>query len=314
MPIVPHIPTYLKAVNQPRLAMDLIYLAKDPLLCRTLNHSLPGHTKSTLQMADDYIMKCLAGLGFGFEQVAVPVQAFQADHTVPHGFRKPLPWEPVYNAMNLYFIKRGVSHPQELILLLAHKDSQSWLPCAPGAYDNASGTIALMEIARVLSGYASKRSIWLLFCNEEHWPWTSVAAAQALATSDYRALAVLNLDSLAGKARHGDPPANVTRFSTPEGEALADLMIALNDQLGLKMIQQKYLCEVPNDDDGSFIHAGIPTAVMSIGSYPYSEPNYHKMSDIAEHVDLDNLGLAVQLNLATVLHLDEYGSAAMLPA
>ena len=298
-------------ISTTHLRTDLFYLAKDPLPCRTLNHILPGHSTSTLHEADDYIIDALADLEYVCEQSSVEVQAFQPDPTVPHGFRKPLPDEPKYPAKNLYFKKTGTAHPQELIVLLAHKDSQSWLPCAPGAYDNASGTVALMEIARALSGYTSTRSMWLLFCNEEHWPWTSVAAAQALASSSKNVLAVLNLDSIGGKAALADPPSNVVRYSTPEGEALADLMIALNEQLGLEMTQHKYYCEVPNDDDGSFVNAGISPAVLSIGSYPYAEPNYHTMTDVPENVDLQNLKMAAQLNLATALYLDKYGSPAL---
>ena len=68
-----------------------------------------------------------------------------------------------------------------------------------------------------------------------------------------------------------------------------------------------YRSERPNDDDGSFIKAGIPNAVLNIGSYPYADAEYHSAGDIPERVDIDNLVMAVQLSLAFVVDVDRNG-------
>ena len=171
-----------------------------------------------------------------------------------------MPEDPWYTAYNLYGKKVGQERPQELLVLEAHKDSQSWIEgYAPGAYDNGVGTVALMEIARVLAAYPSRRSIWFLFCNEEHTPWTSAVAAQNLANSPYRVIGVLNLDGLGGKSAEDQSVlTNVTRYSSPEGEALADLMAELNTSYHIGVSQSKFFSERPNDDDGSFVKAGFP--------------------------------------------------------
>jgi len=102
---------------------------------------------------------------------------------------------------------------------------------------------------------------------------------------------------------------NVTRYSTPEGKSLADLMTRLNSHFGIGLLQNAYFLEIPNDDDGSFIRAGIPAAVAVLGSFPYAEPHYHLLTDTPDRVDIENVRLATQLALATVLHLDLHGAA-----
>jgi len=40
---------------------------------------------------------------------------------------------------------------------------------------------------------------------------------------------------------------------------------------------------------------------------PYGDPNYHQEGDTADKVDYENAKITVQLTLAAVLHLDNYG-------
>jgi hypothetical protein len=304
---VDRIQKLIKQVDQKHLADSLFFLAKT-LPCRTLNFTSKDHQQCTLYEADDFIQGKLESFGYQIEKEAVPVQAFVPDSLVPHGFRKPLPDEPWYTAFNLYAKKTGTKYPAELIIALAHKDSQSWLDCAPGAYDNAVGTSAVMEIARILNNYESQRSIWFLFCNEEHWQWTSVVAAQNIAKSSFDVVAALNIDSIGGKSQQNSLDqklTNVTRYSTKAGEKLADLMATLNQKYQIGLEQSQYFCAEPNDDDGSFVRAGFPASVLNIGSFPYADPNYHSTNDKPEFVDLVNMKLATQLSLAFLVQLDQ---------
>ena len=301
----------IRQVNQEHLSSYLFYLAKE-LPCRALNFTVEGHKKCTLYEADDFIQGKLESYSYTVEKEAVPVQAFVPDPPVPHGFRKPLPEEPWYTAFNLYAKKKGTEYPGDLVIVLAHKDSQSWLPCAAGAYDNAVGTSAVMEIARVLANYESQRSIWFLFCNEEHWQWTSVIAAQNIAKLNLNVVAVLNIDSIGGKSQQSisdNKLTNVTRYSTKEGENLAELMGEVNQKYQIGLEQKKYFCAEPNDDDGSFVKAGFPASVLNIGSFPYADPNYHTVNDKPELVDLANVKSATQLSLAFLVYLDLNGKS-----
>jgi hypothetical protein len=306
--VVDPVPKLLQRVSQRLLRRHLFHLCKDPLPFRKLNCTLPGHAKSTLEEADDFIQERLESWGYRVEREACLVQAFRCDVTKvkAHQYGTPRPDDRWYVAHNLYARKLGSAHPDEIILLVAHKDSQSWVDC-PGAYDNAVGTVANLEIARVLARCRSRRSIWFLFCNEEHWPWTSVTAARNARIRGDRLIAIFNTDSVGGK-RQADVDAgrktNVTGYTRPEGEPLADLMAAVNETYKLGLIQSKARRKSPGDDDGSFIKEGFPAAVINLGSIPYGDPNYHLESDGPELVDIPNVRMATQAVLAAVVKLD----------
>jgi len=305
------IPGFIEQVSQKNLSENLFYLAKDPIPYRKLNYTIPGHKKSTLYEADDFIQSKLECFGYEVQKEGVEVQAFGSDSSKPtrSAFAQPSPSSPWYTAYNLYAKKEGRTYPDEIIILISHKDSQSWID-SPGAYDNAVGTVANMEIARIMKGYQSKRSIWFVFCNEEHKPWTSVTAANNAKERGDNIIAVFNLDGFAGKSQadiDAGRKTNVTRYTTPEGKQLADLILETNATYEIGLIQQEYKSKSPGDDDGSYINAGYPAAVLNIGSYPYTDPDYHGVGDKPEKVDLVNLRMATQLSLAAALRVDMYG-------
>lgn len=297
----------LARVDGSRLQRDLFHLSSDPLPYRKLNVTLPGHAKSTLHEADDFIAGELSAAGYAVEREACRVQAFRFDHTRPkqHAYGRPDPADPWYTAYNLYAKKRGAEKPDEVIVLIAHKDSQSWVD-SPGAYDNATGTVAVLELARVLADITTRRSFWFVFCNEEHTPWTSVTVAQEARRRGDDLIAVFNIDSLGGKADADlGRPANVTLYTHDAGKPLADLMAEVNATYRLGLAQSAYRRERPGDDDGSFINAGYLAAVANIGSYPYADAQYHLEGDAPARVDLENVRLSAQASLAAVLHVDQ---------
>jgi len=303
------IPRYIAKVNEERLSHDLFYLSKYPLPYRKLNAVRPGQTKNTLYEADDFIESRLRSLGYKVEKEAVQVQAFRCDCSKPKSqwFSQPDPSDPWYTAYNIYAKKKGKTRPDEIIVAISHKDSQSWID-SPGAYDNAVGTVGNLEIARLLTNFSCDRSIWFIFCNEEHTPWTSVTAAQNARFRGDNIVSVFNLDGLGGKSQkevQNGRCTNVTLYTTPEGKRLADLMAEVNTTYRIGLVQTSYQREFPNDDDGSFIKAGYSAAVANIGSFPYADPNYHSETDIPEFVDCHNVCLSVQASLAAILKVNK---------
>jgi hypothetical protein len=300
---------HIRAVDSERISKHLFYLAKDPLPYRKLNFTLPGHEKNTLYEADDYIARKLESWGYRVEREGVQVQAFRRDTSKPkHAqYSRPMPEDPWFTAYNLYAVKKGRSRPNEIIAVLAHKDSQSWID-SPGANDNAIGTAGVLEMACVLARYTSERTIRFLFCNEEHTPWTSVTAAQNAKARGDMIVAVFNIDGVGVKPAEqtaAGKKTNVTAYTEPEGERLAELMGAVNVRYAIGLNQQAAKRPRPGDDDGSFIKAGYPVAVINIGSWPYGDPNYHTEGDIPELCDVQNAAMTVRATLAAILTLDQ---------
>ena len=194
------VPALLASIDGERIVRNLFYLARSPLPYRKLNYTLPGHDRCTLYEADDYLRTHLESWGYKVTAEAVPVQALRRDTTKPisQQYAMPLAEDPWYTAYNLYAELRGALRPEEIVLVLSHKDSQSWID-SPGAYDNAVGTVGSLEIARVLQSFSPARTIRFLWCNEEHTPWTSVAAAAAARARGDNLVAVFNVDAIGGK-------------------------------------------------------------------------------------------------------------------
>ena len=302
------IPALIKQVDQQRIRDNLFRLSKDPLPYRKLNYTVPGHKKSTLDEADDFIQAKLESWGYAVEKEGVQVQAFRCDESKPKSsqYSPPAEEDPWYTAYNLYAKKAGNSEPQDIIVAIAHKDSQSWVD-SPGANDNAIGTVGVMEMARVLALYEARRSIWFVFCNEEHVPWTSVTAASGARQRGDNIIAVLNTDGIGVKTPReveAGMKTNFTAYTEPEGEALADLMAQVNQAYSIGLSQSKVKRPAPGDDDGSFVKAGFPAAVINIGSWPYADPNYHAEEDVPELADTENAAMAVQAIVAAIVRLD----------
>lgn len=295
-------------ISEKELRDSIFYLAKDPLPYRKANYTRPGQAVSTLDETDAFVETKLRGWGYAVEVDSHQAQAFRCDQTRPrhHWYSPPAAEDPWYEVHNLNVRVTGARHPEEIICVVAHKDSPSWID-SPGAHDNAVGTAGALEIARVLAGQQLQRSLWLLFCNEEHVPWTSVAAAKAAKARGDDLIAVINLDALAGKPqedRDAGRKTNVTLYTVPEGEPLTRLMAEVNEVYGIGLQQSTYLRKGPGDDDGSFVNAGYPLAIANFGSYPYADPNYHEAGDTAESVDVTNVRMTVQATLAAILTLD----------
>ncbi|MCE5345181.1 MAG: M28 family peptidase [Bacteroidales bacterium] len=296
-------------VDKERIKKNVYYLSKDPLPRRVLNWSIPGHSLPSLYEADAWIIQQLTSWGYAPATDDTKVRAYGRDFSKPvhHQYATPPDDAPWFTAHNIIAGKKGTDYPDELIVILAHKDSQSWI-ASPGANDNAIGTCGALELARVLSKYKPKHTIRFIFCNEEHTPWTSVTAAEAIKAAGLKVLAAINMDGIGVKSPQQEGHlTNVTRFTTAEGERLADLMDSLNRRYVIGLEQTKYRGDRPNDDDGSFVNAGFPWAVVNIGSMPYGDENYHLEGDTPEKVDYENAKLTVKLTLAAILHLDAYG-------
>jgi hypothetical protein len=300
-------------VSRERLSAWLYHLCQDPLSCRQANMVRPGQTVSSLDEADDYIQSELEGMGHAVRREAHQAQAFRRDAGKPlaHQYSPPTPGDPWYTLNNLYAVKPASEPGADLLIICAHKDSQSWIPCSPAANDNGVGTVAALELARLLRNYDNQREIWFLWCNEEHTPWTSIVAAQRIAASGRKVAAVLNLDGV-GVRRPEDAAIGRytagTRYTSDRGRLLADLMAELIGRYNLGLTHTRYRSARPEDDDGSFIKAGIDSAILLTGWIPYPDPHYHTIEDRFKYVDLESVARGVQLAVSFVVYVDRHGA------
>jgi acetylornithine deacetylase/succinyl-diaminopimelate desuccinylase-like protein len=99
---------------------------------------------------------------------------------------------------NVVCIKEGTTRRDEYVVTGAHYDSISRDGgSAPGADDNATGTVGVMEAARVVAGYEFERTvIFIAFSGEEQGLVGSESWASEAAAAGLNIVAMINLDML----------------------------------------------------------------------------------------------------------------------
>jgi hypothetical protein len=190
----------------------------------------------------------------------------------------------------------------------------------PGANDNASGVVAMLEVARLLSAGRPRRSVMFVsFGSEEQLMLGSYHyVAHALRPLE-KTVAVLNLDMIGRNEAH-----------TPESTGAYELTAASSDRLNLvgavfsPDLEALLVRLAPDaglalstkfDRDSSsralfrcdhlpFLQKGIP-AVWLFGGF---HPGYHEPADTVDRLDFDKLTRAVRLTVAAVQTLGESGA------
>lgn len=131
---------------------------------------------------------------------------------------------------NVYAVQPGTVYPNKKYIICAHYDSYTLSQTiAPGADDNASGTAAVIESARILSKYLADYTIIYALWDEEEQGLVGARyyAQQAFNTGD-SIMGVVNLDMIAWDSNNNNVAEIHTR-STGTSIFLKDKMVEINN-------------------------------------------------------------------------------------
>lgn len=201
---------------------------------------------------------------------------------------------------------------QQSVLITAHLDSTTFSASsgspAPGADDNASGSSAVLEAARILSQYKFKHTLrFVLFTGEEQGLVGSRAYAGKLAGEGVQVLGVFNMDMI-GYDSDDNSAFEVHAGMREESIQLADIVTKTITAYEIKLVPDVLEAGATNrSDHASFWSRGYP-AVLVIEDSEYGEsddfnPYYHSTSDT-----LDKLNLSYAKRIAQAV----IGAAAQL--
>lgn len=196
---------------------------------------------------------------------------------------------------NVYGIQTGTEFPNQQYIICAHYDDMPSGSTAPGADDNASGTAAVIEAARILSNYSFPFTIIYALWDEEE---------QGLVGSDYYAtqaanqndsiLGVINLDMIAWDSDNDDIAEIHTR-SVGSSYEIKDKMVDINTTYNIGLTLQINDPGTTASDHASFWFNGYG-AVLLIEDFQdfnayyhttndkiqyFNQPYYHKMAKLA---------------------------------
>lgn len=182
------------------------------------------------------------------------------------------------DGQNIYAIQRGIEKPNQFILICAHYDDMPLGDFAPGADDNGSGTVAVLEAARILSKYQFNFSIiYALFDLEEQGLLGSAYFAQQARSHNDSIIAVINMDMISWDSNN-DFAAEVHVQDVVNSIHLAQVFHDTNKNynIGLKLFTN-YPGSTASDH-ASFWRNGY-TAAMLIESFKDFNSYYHQPGD-----------------------------------
>jgi hypothetical protein len=191
-----------------------------------------------------------------------------------------------YTSRNVVAEKAGETYPDDVVVICGHYDSTS--PSAyrqtqaPGADDNASGTAAVLEAARVLAAYPLDFTVRFIAFSAEEWGlFGSRAHAAAARQAGERIIGVINLDMIA----YADAmPEDLQVIVNQSSGWLADrFLAAATDYGGLgatKTVDASFIYS----DHSPFWDNGYP-ALLAIEDEPLNNPYYHQTTDTIDRLN-----------------------------
>ena len=240
--------------------------------------------------------------------------------------------EPLFGTLdstiteNVVALLEGSEHPEQFVIITAHYDhiGKNNSGIYYGADDNASGTAALIEIARVLScmkaeGKSFRHSvIFAAFSAEEIGLLGSAYFVAAPGFDTSNAIVNINMDMIGRSTRYsliqaltgqmsdnpkekmkkdsyvflmnsGKGTRRHVRYSKKAARQYGGFMIDRNPGL-LHRITYKY-----SSDHASFARAGVPILVYFTGLHP----DYHTPRDTPDKIDYENMTRITEIILQT---------------
>jgi subtilisin-like proprotein convertase family protein len=195
---------------------------------------------------------------------------------------------------NVLGLKAGTKYPDKKYIICAHYDDMPSSLTAPGADDNASGVVAVMEAARLLAPLESEYTLEFAVWDEEEIGLVGSAAyADSASFSGMQIMGVLNFDMIAWDS-NGD--FRMTIGTNSQSSALT------SDHEQVMRIYTPEITwnytDIEASDHASFWHQGYP-AILGIEEYPDDfNAYYHTPEDNFAHVNLPYFHRMVQAAIA----------------
>ena len=267
-----------------RLYRSAFLLLSLPLLVLAFSITRPGSLPAPLlppnfdgaatrQLADDLAThfpdRSPGGTG------SVRAAQWFRDQIAPYGlpvssdaWQATVPGRGRVRLVNLWAVASGQSN--DAIVVLAHRDDTGE---GPGANDNASGTAALVELARGYAQDSSNRRVGsahtIVFLSTDGGSFGGLGAQRFVERSPFHVVAAIDLTAIAG---HG-PPRIAIGGDTPRSPAASLVETAARrvlEQTGLRARRTSFLGQLVDlgfpltlYEQGPFVAQGIPSVTLT---------------------------------------------------
>jgi Zn-dependent M28 family amino/carboxypeptidase len=209
---------------------------------------------------------------------------------------------------NVIAEKPGLNPAAGIYIICAHLDDMPGSGLAPGADDNGSGSVAVLQAAEILTPYNFNATLrFVLFTGEEQGLLGSAAYANLVQNQDIRG--VLNMDMIAWDGQ-GGPDMDLHAKSTVAGSmALAQIFADVVSAYQLNLTPVVYSNGTTASDHASFWNVGIPAFLVienyrSDGGTPADfNAYYHSADDRTLHFDQPYFHDMARASVASFAHM-----------
>ncbi len=200
---------------------------------------------------------------------------------------------------NVLGVQVGSEFPNQKYIICAHYDDMPTGTTAPGADDNASGTSAVLEAARIFSQHTFPFTIiYALWDEEEQGLVGSNYYANQAASAGDSIIGVINMDMIAYDSDN-DMAANIHTRSVGTSLELYDKMIEANYQYGINLNLIEYNPGSEYSDHASFWNASYG-AILLIEDDADFNAYYHTVNDLITHFNQEYYLKSAKLAYATL--------------
>ncbi|NQT24957.1 M20/M25/M40 family metallo-hydrolase [candidate division KSB1 bacterium] len=230
------------------------------------NRNFPGN-----ELAADYIRQCFEEWGY-----TVVLQDYST------------------TGRNVIATLPGSVDTNKVIILCAHYDSMPQAAVAPGADDNASGVVAVLEAARILTNWTCDYSIvFALWDEEEYGYWGSQAYMQSFPIDQKEIVSVINLDMIAWDS-DDDNVVLVGTGGKGSSKIISDIAqdVNLEYKIGLALTETSIRI---NSDQTTFHDADQTAIGLHENFFGDTNDFYHEPEDVITHFNADYFQKITQL-------------------
>ena len=206
---------------------------------------------------------------------------------------------------NVIATKPGILYPDSVIVVGGHYDSivydegSNWWVWAPGANDNASGVVAVMEAARILANVDLNCTVKFCCWDAEEiglfgaWDYAGKAFNRGENIGlcfNYDMIAFLN---------HNEPVRDITINWNPLGEAYADVMVEMAEQY-TSLVPVKRQAVPSGSDHAPFMQYGYGIVYAEESDFPL-DTTWHAGTDVIENMNIPYMTEVVKIGLGTLV-------------
>ncbi|MCX7610171.1 MAG: M28 family peptidase [Ignavibacterium sp.] len=187
---------------------------------------------------------------------------------------------------NVLGIKVGTQYPNRKYIICAHYDDMPSGSVAPGADDNASGTAAVIEAARVLSQYSFPYTLIFALWDEEEQGLVGATyyATQARNAND-SILGVINMDMIAYDSNN-DNKAEIHNRAVANSVEIYQKMVEVNSTYGIGINIVNKNPGITASDHAAFWNRNYGAILLIEDNTSDFNAYYHTVNDLVQYYNI----------------------------